>query len=104
MFLLELTAATVLSSTTEVVPQTLRRKMSSIDSDAGSILKMKGVSMHIPFSFIDVFADGPLTGNPLAVVPDSEHLDDLTMQRIANEFNQAETTFILPARHKSAEW
>jgi PhzF family phenazine biosynthesis protein len=73
------------------------------DSDAESILKMKGVSMHIPFSFIDVFADGPLTGNPLAVVPDSEHLDDLTMQRIANEFNQAETTFILPTRHKSAE-
>jgi trans-2,3-dihydro-3-hydroxyanthranilate isomerase len=102
-FLLKLTAATVLSSTTEVVPQILRRKMCSIDSDAESILKMKGVSVHIPFSFIDVFADGPLTGNPLAVVPDSEHLDDLTMQRIANEFNQAETTFILSARHKSAE-
>lgn len=59
--------------------------------------------MHVPFSLIDVFADKPLTGNPLAVVLDSEHLDELTIQRIANEFNQAETTFILPARHKSAD-
>jgi trans-2,3-dihydro-3-hydroxyanthranilate isomerase len=58
----------------------------------------------IPFSFVDVFAEQPLTGNPLAVVPEAEALDDMTLQRIAAEFNQAETTFILPARHKSADW
>jgi trans-2,3-dihydro-3-hydroxyanthranilate isomerase len=59
--------------------------------------------MQIPFSFVDVFAERPLTGNPLAVVPHAELLEDAAMQRIAGEFNQAETTFILPARSKSAD-
>ncbi|UJW86014.1 PhzF family phenazine biosynthesis protein [Devosia sp. SL43] len=44
---------------------------------------------------IDVFADTPLTGNPLAVVQDADALTDEQMRRIAGEFNQAETTFIL---------
>jgi PhzF family phenazine biosynthesis protein len=44
---------------------------------------------------IDVFADAPLTGNPLAVVQDADALNDDQMRRIAGEFNQAETTFIL---------
>jgi PhzF family phenazine biosynthesis protein len=44
---------------------------------------------------IDVFADAPLTGNPLAVVQDADALNDEQMRRIAGEFNQAETTFIL---------
>lgn len=44
---------------------------------------------------IDVFADAPLTGNPLAVVQDADKLSDKQMCRIAREFNQAETTFIL---------
>jgi PhzF family phenazine biosynthesis protein len=44
---------------------------------------------------IDVFADAPLTGNPLAVVQGADELNDEQMRRIAGEFNQAETTFIL---------
>lgn len=44
---------------------------------------------------IDVFADTPLTGNPLAVVQDADELSDEQMRRIAGEFNQAETTFLL---------
>ncbi|MCD7107578.1 PhzF family phenazine biosynthesis protein [Rhizobium sp. DKSPLA3] len=44
---------------------------------------------------IDVFADAPLTGNPLAVVQGADELSDETMRRIAGEFQQAETTFIL---------
>jgi PhzF family phenazine biosynthesis protein len=44
---------------------------------------------------IDVFADAPMTGNPLAVVQDADDLNDEQMRRIAGEFNQAETTFIL---------
>ncbi len=44
---------------------------------------------------IDVFADAPLTGNPLAVVQGGDDLADDDMRRIAGEFNQAETTFIL---------
>jgi len=44
---------------------------------------------------IDVFADAPLTGNPLAVVQDADGLSSEQMRRVAGEFNQAETTFIL---------
>lgn len=44
---------------------------------------------------IDVFADTPLSGNPLAVVEDADELSVTQMKRIAGEFNQAETTFIM---------
>jgi PhzF family phenazine biosynthesis protein len=51
---------------------------------------------------IDVFADAPLTGNPLAVVEGADALPDHTLRRIAGEFNQAETTFLL--RSTRADW
>ncbi len=51
---------------------------------------------------IDVFADAPLTGNPLAVVQGGDELTGAQMRRIAGEFNQAETTFIL--RSARADW
>jgi len=44
---------------------------------------------------IDVFADTPLSGNPLAVVEDADDLSVDQMKRIAGEFNQAETTFLM---------
>ena len=46
----------------------------------------------------DVFTADPLSGNPLAVVLDAEGLGTEAMQRIANEFNLSETTFILPPK------
>lgn len=51
---------------------------------------------------IDVFADAPLAGNPLAVVQGADDLTDAQMRRIAGEFNQAETTFIM--RSTRADW
>ncbi|NTI78701.1 PhzF family phenazine biosynthesis protein [Agrobacterium rhizogenes] len=51
---------------------------------------------------IDVFADAPLTGNPLAVVQGADDLTDEEMRRIAGEFNQAETTFVM--RSTRADW
>src|SRR5258708_35729980 len=44
---------------------------------------------------IDVFADEPLTGNPLAVVQAADELSEEQMRRLAGEFNQADTPFIL---------
>jgi trans-2,3-dihydro-3-hydroxyanthranilate isomerase len=44
---------------------------------------------------IDVFADTSLSGNPLAVVEGADALSDSQMRRIAGEFNQAETTFVM---------
>ncbi len=51
---------------------------------------------------IDVFAQAPLSGNPLAVVEDADGLDEAAMRRIAREFNQAETTFLM--RSDRADW
>ncbi len=47
------------------------------------------------FHTVDVFTDQPFGGNPLAVVPDARGLSSVAMQRIAAEFNLAETTFVL---------
>ena len=44
----------------------------------------------------DVFTGERFAGNPLAVVPDARGLTDAQMQRIANEFNLSETSFVLP--------
>jgi PhzF family phenazine biosynthesis protein len=49
----------------------------------------------VAFYFVDVFASRPLTGNPLALVPDADRLDESQMRAIAREFNQSETTFLL---------
>ena len=46
------------------------------------------------FFTLDVFADTALAGNPLAVVLDSEGLDERRMQAIAREFNLSETVFV----------
>jgi trans-2,3-dihydro-3-hydroxyanthranilate isomerase len=45
---------------------------------------------------VDVFTDRAFGGNPLAVVLDAQGLAPPQMQRIAREFNYAETTFVLP--------
>ncbi len=46
---------------------------------------------------IDVFADEPLTGNPLAVVQAADELSEEQM-RLAGEFNQARPRSSLRAR------
>lgn len=46
---------------------------------------------------LDVFADRPGAGNPLAVVLDAEGLDDASMQAIARWTRLPETTFVFPA-------
>ena len=58
----------------------------------------------IRFHFVDVFADEPLTGSPLALVPDAEGLSDGQMRAIAQEFNLSETTFLLPPTDTAADW
>ena len=55
--------------------------------------------MRRQFYTLDVFTDIALAGNPLAVVLDSEGLDDSRMQAIAREFNLAETVFVKEPRN-----
>jgi trans-2,3-dihydro-3-hydroxyanthranilate isomerase len=51
------------------------------------------------FYTLDVFTEVALAGNALAVVLDSQGLDEARMQAIAREFNLAETVFILEPRN-----
>lgn len=57
----------------------------------------------VPFVLVDVFAGRPLAGNPVSVVPDADGLPVGTMQAIAREFNQSETTFVLGASDGRAD-
>ena len=49
------------------------------------------------FRIVNVFAEAPLAGNPLAVLEDARGLDAATMQALALQFNLSETTFVLPS-------
>ena len=49
------------------------------------------------YALVDVFAERPLEGNPLAIFTDARGLTDDEMQALARETNLAETTFILPS-------
>lgn len=51
------------------------------------------------YAILDVFTDKVLSGNPLAVVLDSEGLDYSQMQSIAAEFNLSETVFVQEAEN-----
>ncbi len=56
------------------------------------------------FQMVDVFAERPLSGNPLPVVVDSEHLTTEDMLEVTRWMNQSETTFLLPPTHPDADY
>ena len=47
------------------------------------------------FVQLDVFTNQPFAGNPLAVFPEAEGLNDEQMMKIAREMNLSETVFVL---------
>ncbi|PYQ36567.1 MAG: phenazine biosynthesis protein, partial [Acidobacteria bacterium] len=53
---------------------------------------------------MDVFADRPLAGNPLAVFPDASGADDETLQLVAREMDHAATAFLLPSSLPGAQF
>ncbi len=55
-----------------------------------------GEEQSYDYAVMDVFAEKPLEGNALAIVPDARGLSTGEMQAIARETNLSETTFILP--------
>ena len=56
---------------------------------------MSGEMKEIPFFQLNAFANTPDGGNPAAVCPLAEWLDDATMQAIALENNLSETAFFV---------
>src|SRR5581483_320118 len=64
------------------------------------------MNRKLDYTILDVFAERPLEGNPLAVFHDGHGLSDAQMQAIARETNLSETTFVLPSgdpEHDRAE-
>lgn len=59
---------------------------------------------HRRYKVVDVFSSQPLSGNPVAVVPDAEDLDTETMQAIARWTNLSETTFLLAPTTPKADY
>jgi len=58
-------------------------------------MSLQSSTTTLPAGLIDVFADAALSGNPLAVVEAADDLTEAQMRRVAREFNQAETTFVM---------
>lgn len=56
------------------------------------------------FKQVDVFTGKPFFGNPVAVVIDATGLKTAEMQRIAAWTNLSETTFVLPASSRDADY
>jgi trans-2,3-dihydro-3-hydroxyanthranilate isomerase len=53
------------------------------------------IPLELPYRICDVFTATPLQGNQLAVFEDAGELTTAEMQRLANETNLSETTFII---------
>ena len=65
----------------------------------------RGPPMKRRYFTLDVFTDRRFAGNPLAVVLEADGLDTEAMQAVANEFNLAETVFVLPpeeSKHRAS--
>lgn len=56
------------------------------------------------FRLVDVFGERPLTGNPLAVVIDSEDLSSEEMLDMTRWLNFSETTFLSPPHSPDADY
>ncbi|MBN1436717.1 MAG: PhzF family phenazine biosynthesis protein [Sedimentisphaerales bacterium] len=54
--------------------------------------------------FIDVFTNMPFAGNQLAVFPSADDLTDAQMQKLANEINYSETTFVQKSNNSQADY
>jgi PhzF family phenazine biosynthesis protein len=53
---------------------------------------------------VDVFADRPLAGNPLAVFPEAESIPEELLQPIAREMDHAATAFLRPSTNPGAQF
>jgi len=56
------------------------------------------------FEMVDVFASGPFSGNPVAVVLDADDIDPALFPQITRWFNLSETTFLLKPTSADADY
>ncbi len=55
-------------------------------------------------TFVDVFAERPFAGNPLAVIHDADGLDEAAMRAITRWFDFSETAFLLEPTAPGADY
>src|ERR1700757_2146135 len=61
--------------------------------------------MSLSIFHVDAFTSQPFTGNPAAVCPLAEWLDDTWLQAVATENNLSETAFFVPRNdHYELRW
>jgi len=61
--------------------------------------------MYLPVFHVNAFTSKPFTGNPAAVCPLAEWLDDSLLQAVAAENNLSETAFFVPCGdHYELRW
>mgnify|MGYP001797100029 CR=1 FL=1 len=56
------------------------------------------------FEMVDVFANTPFSGNPVAVVLDADDVDPALFPAITRWFNLSETTFLLRPTNQQADY
>lgn len=61
-------------------------------------------TLRLPLTQVDAFADRPFAGNPAAVMPLEQWLEDAVLQAIAQENNLAETAFTVEIRSDEADY
>jgi PhzF family phenazine biosynthesis protein len=80
-----------------------RRSRYSRRFQAASQSKMR--QMRIPLFHVNAFTNRPFSGNPAAVCPLQEWLDDGWLQKVAAENNLSETAFFVPrGSHFDLRW
>lgn len=60
--------------------------------------------LSVPYTWVDVFAERPYTGNQLCVFRPASPLDDHLMQWMARETNHVESAFLEPPTGPHADW
>lgn len=67
---------------------------------------MTSFDYPLAYQIVDAFSAGPFTGNPASVIifdeQDPRGRDDSLLQKLAIEFNHAETAFVVPEPGNSA--
>lgn len=72
----------------------LKTRRKRIDKAPVKCYKVATIIMSYRIVFIDAFTTIPLFGNPCAVIPEADGLDESRMQQIAKESNQPESAFV----------
>src|SRR5271170_5528714 len=82
----------------------VRRPLASMTGMSSSAPRPMMDGVHRQFRQVDVFAEEPFTGNPVAVVHGADGLADEEMRLFARWTNLSETTFLLPPTEDRADY